>query len=170
MLGKKDRRQPELFVAASLRELLPDEHILVRVDRVLDLGWLRAEVAELYSADNGRPGIDPEVAMRLMLAGFLLGIVHDRRLMREAQVNLAIRWFIGYALHEPLPDHSSLTRIRQRWGAERFRYLFERISKGVYRRQNRHWRGRPCRRLIDPRQCELGEPCKTACRGGQQGE
>jgi hypothetical protein len=51
-----------------------------------------------------------------MLAGLLSGIVHDRRLMREAQVNLAIRWFAGYALHEKLPDHSSLTRIRQRWG------------------------------------------------------
>jgi len=129
MLGKKERRQPELFVAGSLRELLPDDHILVRVDRVLDLSWLRAEVAELYSADNGRPGIDPEVAVRLMLAGFLLGIVHDRRLMREARVNLAIRWFIGYALHEPLPDHSSLTRIRQRWGAERFRHIFERTVR-----------------------------------------
>lgn len=70
MLGKKERRQPELFVAGSLRELLPDDHILVRVDRVLDLSWLRAEVAELYSADNGRPGIDPEVAVRLMLARF----------------------------------------------------------------------------------------------------
>src|ERR1700693_478152 len=61
-----------------------------------------------------------------MLAGFLLGIVHDRRLMRESQVNLAIRWFTGYALHEALPDHSSLTRIRQRWGVERFRQIFER--------------------------------------------
>ena len=61
-----------------------------------------------------------------MLAGFLLGIVHDRRLMREAAVNIAIRWFVGYELHEALPDHSSLTRIRQRWGAERFRRIFER--------------------------------------------
>ena len=57
--------------------------------------------------------------MRLMLAGLLLGIVHDRRLMREAQVSIAIRWFIGYGLHEHLPDHSSLTRIRQRWGTSR---------------------------------------------------
>ena len=56
----------------------------------------------------------------------LLGIVHDRRLMREAQVNIAIRWFIGYGLHERLPDHSSLTRIRQRWGEERFREIFKR--------------------------------------------
>jgi transposase len=126
MLGQKDRRQPELFVAACLRELLPDDHILVRVDRVLDLRWLREDVSALYDADKGRPGIDPEVAVRLMLAGFLLGIVHDRRLMREAQVNLAIRWFAGYALHEALPDHSSLTRIRQRWGADRFRRIFER--------------------------------------------
>jgi len=81
---------------------------------VLDLSWLRNAVADLYCLDNGRPGIDPEVAVRLMLAGLLLVIVHDRRLMREAQVDLAMRWFIGYGLHGTLPDHSSLTRIRQR--------------------------------------------------------
>jgi hypothetical protein len=70
----------------------------------LPAAWLRDEVDDLYCADNGRPGIDPEVAVRLMLAGLLLGIVHDRRLMREAQVNLAMRWFVGYGPHEPLPD------------------------------------------------------------------
>jgi IS5 family transposase len=129
MLGQRERRQPELFVAGSLRELLPDDHILMRVDRVLDLGWLHEEVAEFYDASIGRPSIDPEVALRLMLAGFLLGFVHDRRLMREAQVNLAIRWFCGYGLHEALPDHSSLTRIRQRWGALRFRRIFERTVR-----------------------------------------
>lgn len=126
MLGQKERGQLELFMTGSLRQLIPDDYILAKVDRVLDLTWLRAEVSDLYCEHNGRPGIDPEVAVRLMLAGFLLGIVHDRRLMREAQVNLGIRWFIGYGLHEALPDHSSLTRIRQRWGAERFRRIFER--------------------------------------------
>ena len=126
MLGRKERSQLELFITGSLRELVPDDHVLARVDRVLDLTWLHEEVADRYCADNGRPGIDPEAAVRLMLAGFLLGIVHDRRLMREAQVNLAIRWFAGYALHETLPDHSTLTRIRQRWGAQRFRRIFER--------------------------------------------
>src|SRR4051812_1496803 len=129
MLGRKERDQLELLITGSLRQLLPDDHILARVDRVLDLSWLRDEVADLYCSDNGRPGIDPEVAVRLMLAGFLLGLVHDRRLMREAHVNIAIRWFMGYALHEVLPDHSSLTRIRQRWGAERFRRIFERTVK-----------------------------------------
>jgi len=126
MLGRRTRGQHELVFAGSLRELIPGDHVLVRVDRVLDLGWLRAEVAECYAAGSGRPGIDPEAAVRLMLAGLLLGIVHDRRLMREAAVNIAIRWFAGYGLTEALPDHSSLTRIRQRWGAERFRRIFTR--------------------------------------------
>jgi len=126
MLGRRTRGQHEFLFAGSLRDLIPDDHVLVRVDRVLDLSWLRAEVAECSAAGSGHPGIDPEAAVRLMLAGLLLGIVHDRRLMREAVVNLAIRWFAGYGLTEALPDHSSLTRIRQRWGAERFRRIFTR--------------------------------------------
>lgn len=126
MLGRQARGQGELLIAGSLRELIPDDHVLVRVDRVLDLGWLRSAVAECSAAGSGRPGIDPEAAVRLMLAGLLLGIVHDRRLLREAQVNIAIRWFAGYGLAETLPDHSSLTRLRQRWGAERFRGIFAR--------------------------------------------
>lgn len=126
MLQRQGRDQLEFFVCGSLRDLVPDEHVLARVDSVLDLSWLHEEVAEVYASGVGRPAIDPEAAVRLMLAGFLLGIVHDRRLMREAQVNLAIRWFAGFGLNDRLPDHSSLTRIRQRWGAERFRRIFER--------------------------------------------
>jgi transposase len=126
MLGRKEREQLELFITGSLGQLVPDDHVLARVDRILDLSWLRSEVADCYCLDDGRPGIDPEVAVRLMLAGLLSGIVHDRKLMREAQVNIAMRWFAGYALHEPLPDHSSLTRIRQRWGEHRFRKIFKR--------------------------------------------
>ena len=127
MQGRKERGQLELFITRSLRGLIPDDHVLVRVDQVLDLGWLRAEVPDHYCADNGHPGIDPGVAVRLRLAGFLMGIVQDRRLMPEAQVNLAIRWFVGYALHEALPDHSSLTRIWQRWGEDDFRQVFTRV-------------------------------------------
>lgn len=126
MVGNQDRWCEDIFVACPLRDLVPDDHILKRVDRVLDLSWLRAEVADCYCAGNGRPSIDPEAAVRLMLAGFFSGIVHDRKLLREAQVNLAMRWFAGYRLHEQLPDHSSLTRIRQRWGEERFKRIFQR--------------------------------------------
>jgi transposase len=100
MLGRKERDQLELFIIGSLRQLIPDEHVLARVDRILDLSWLREEVADCYCLEDGRPGIDPEVAVRLMLAGLLTGTVHDRKLMREAQVNIAIRWFAGYALHQ----------------------------------------------------------------------
>lgn len=124
MLGDKDRWQEDLFVACPLRDLVPEDHILKRVDKILDLSWLVDEVRDAYCADNGRPSIAPEAAVRLMLAGFFQGIVHDRELMREAQVNLAIRWFSGYRLDEKLPDHSSLTRIRQRWGVERFKRIF----------------------------------------------
>ena len=60
-----------------------------------------------------------------MKSHFFQGIVHDRKLMREAQVNIAIRWFAGYRLDEKLPDHSSLTKIRQRWGDERFKKIFQ---------------------------------------------
>ena len=131
MLGTQDRWQEDLFVVGSLRDLIPADHILRRIDRILDLSWLREDVADCYCEDNGRPGIDPEAAIRLMLSGFLSGIVHDRKLMRESQVNIAMRWFAGYKLHDALPDHSSLTRIRQRWGDERFRRVFEKLSTCV---------------------------------------
>jgi len=127
MIGRTERWQEDLFVAGPLRDLVPNDHLLKRVDRVLDLSWLRGEVAALYDESRGRPSIDPEAAARLMLAGFLLGLVKDRHLMREAQVNLAIRWFAGYRLTDTLPDHSSLTRIRQRWGEAVFAGLFKRI-------------------------------------------
>ena len=92
---------------------------------VIEFSWLRKAVADCYCLDNGRPSIDPEAALRLMLAGFIHGIVHDRKLLREAQVNLAIRWFAGYSLEDTLPDHSSLSKLRQRWGSERFLEFFE---------------------------------------------
>lgn len=74
MLERRSREQFEFFLCGSLRDLVPDEHVLARVDRVLDLSWLHDMVAESYAASVGRPAIDPEAALRLMLAGFLLGI------------------------------------------------------------------------------------------------
>lgn len=129
MQSEPQARQRTLFVVGCLEDLVPEDHILRRVDAVLDLRWLADEVRECYCEDNGRPSVVPESALRLMLAGVLHGIVSDRRLMGEAQVNLAIRWFAGYGLEDKLPDHSTLTRIRQRWGAERFRRIFLRVVR-----------------------------------------
>jgi transposase len=125
VIGNQERWQEDLFVAGPLSSLIPNDHVLKRVDEVLDLSWLRREVVGCYNETMGRPSIDPESALRLMLAGCFQGIVHDRKLMREAQVNLAIRWFAGFRLHENLPEHSSLTKIRQRWGPERFKKIFQ---------------------------------------------
>jgi transposase len=125
VIGNQQRWQEDLFVAGPLSSLIPGDHILKQVDKVLDLSWFRREVADCYNANMGRPSIDPESALRLMLAGYFQGIVHDRKLMREAQVNLAIRWFAGFRLDETLPEHSSLTKIRQRWGQQRFRRIFQ---------------------------------------------
>ena len=125
MYRKQQPQQETCFIPGSLSDYVPEDHILKRVNAVLDLRWLEAEVRDLYAAE-GRPCIAPEQALRLILAGFFDGIVQDRKLLREAQVNLAYRWFAGYELGDALPDHSSLTRIRQRWGAARFKKIFKR--------------------------------------------
>jgi len=70
MQSKRERRQDELFIASSLSALIPDDHILKRVDRILDLSWIHDAVRGCYCQNNGRPSIDPEAALRLMLAGF----------------------------------------------------------------------------------------------------
>ena len=116
MYRKPTSRQATCFIPGTLADYIPADHLLKRVHAVLDLSWLAEEVKGLYTEATGRPCIDPERALRLMLAGFFHGVVQDRKLLREAQVNIAYRWFAGYALDEELPDHSSLTRIRQRWG------------------------------------------------------
>ncbi|NOZ13212.1 MAG: hypothetical protein GXO69_06140 [Acidobacteria bacterium] len=73
MLDRKDRTQHVLFIPGSLVDYIPKDHILKKVDKVPDLSWLREEVADCYDLTNGRPGIDPEAALRLMLAGFFQG-------------------------------------------------------------------------------------------------
>ena len=143
MIGQRNRGQFEFIVCGSIRDFLPEDRVLVRVDAVLDLSRLRGMVEGIYADGFGRPGVEPEAALRLMLAGFLTGFVQDRRLMRvraspppvrgdaRKQVNLAIRWFAGFVLTgrltERLPDHSSLTRIRQRWGEALFAAIFTRV-------------------------------------------
>jgi hypothetical protein len=117
MLGRKDRDRLELVLARSSARVDPRRSRLGSGGFRPRLVVASRGVKDCDCLDDGRPGIDPEIAVRLMLAGFLLGIVHDSEVMREAQVNLAIRLFADLGLTEPIPDHSSLTRIGQRWGA-----------------------------------------------------
>ena len=126
MQGRNALLQEDLFLSQPISSLIPEDHPLKRIHAVLDLSWLHEEVKDCYCQQNGRPGIDPEAAMRLMIAACVENITKDRALMRRAQTDIAFRWFAGYRLDEKLPDHSSLTRIRQRLGKQRFQQLFER--------------------------------------------
>ena len=125
----RNEEQTEIETILGLHNYIPDDHILKRIGMVLKTGWVHELTRERYSVESGRPSIDPEAALRLMLSGFLLGIVHDRELMRRAQTDFAIRWFCGYRLTDRLPDHSSLTRTRQRWGEGLFKEMFHRVVR-----------------------------------------
>jgi transposase len=109
-----------------LEAFVPSDHRLRRLARVLDLKFIHEAVRDRYCQDNGRPSIDPEVIIRLFLIQAMEGIVHVRELMRQVQVNLAYRWFIGYELDEELPDHSTLSRSLDRLGDRVFDDLFAR--------------------------------------------
>ena len=110
----------------TLEELVPQDHFYRHLERVLDLSFVRELVAPYYAA-AGRPSIDPVVFFKLQLVMFFEGIRSERQLMRLVADRLSARWYCGYDLQEPLPDHSSLTRIRERDGLEVFRRFFAEI-------------------------------------------
>ena len=110
----------------SLEDLVPADNFYCQVERSIDLGFVRELAAEFYS-NIGRTSIDPVVFFKLQLIAFFEGIRSERKLMGMVNLNLAHRWFIGYDLDEPVPDHSSLSKIRERFGLEVFQRFFERI-------------------------------------------
>src|SRR2546422_6169024 len=114
------------LINISLEELVPQDHFYRHLERTLDLSFVREFVQQTY-AGGGRPSIDPVVFFKLQLVMFFEDIRSERLLMRHAADRLSVRWYLGYDLNEPLPDHSSLTRIRERYGVEVFRRFFDRI-------------------------------------------
>src|SRR5262249_24772693 len=124
MMGTKARVFMPI-TALSLDELVPADHFYRHVDRTLDLAFVRALVHDRYTVGPGRPSIDPVVFLKLQLVMFCEGIRSERQLLRLAADRLSVRWFLGFNLDEPLPDHSSLTRMRTRYGPEVFRRFFE---------------------------------------------
>jgi transposase len=126
MLGPPKARHVDRPVLASLEALVPPGHFYRHLERVLDLRFVRELVRARY-APGGRPSLDPVVYFKLQLILFFEGLRSERKLVETASLNLAHRWYLGYALDEPLPDHSTLTKIRQRLGVEVFRRFFERV-------------------------------------------
>ena len=125
MLGHKPRDFRPL-TAVSLEELVPEDNFYRQVERSIDLSFVHDLANDFYS-NIGRPSIDPVVFFKLQLIAFFEGIRSERRLMETVNLNLAHRWFIGYDLDEPVPDHSSLSKIRERFGLEVFQLFFEHI-------------------------------------------
>jgi transposase len=126
MMGIKQRHFSPLK-DLSLEDLVPKDNFYRRLHSALDLSFARELVAECYAASAGRPSVDPVVFFRLQLVMFFEDIRSERQLMKVAADRLSVRWYLGYDLNEPLPDHSSLTYIRQRYGLEVFRRFFEEI-------------------------------------------
>src|SRR2546423_7449321 len=125
MMGRKERSFAPL-IQVSLEELVPQDHFYRHLERTLDLSFVREFVQQTY-AGGGRPSIDPVVFFKLQLVMFFEDIRSERLLMQHVADRLSVLWYLGYDLGEPLPDHSSLTRIRERYGVEVFRHFFEKI-------------------------------------------
>jgi len=129
MLGRNPS-EPALFQMVDVESLVPANHQLRKIDAVLDLSFVPEVVAECYSANRGRPSIDPELALRMMMLGVLYDL-SDRELCEEIQMHAGMRWFCGLNFHDPVPDHSTLSRLRnERWSESG---LFERLMDEVIR-------------------------------------
>ena len=128
MMGPRQVAQGALFYEFSIEDHVPEDHLLRRIDRFLDLSDIRRHLAPHYSA-TGRPSVDPELMIRMLLAGYVMGIRSERRLCEEVHLNLAYRWFCRLDLTDPIPDHSTFSKNRHgRFrDSDLFRRLFEEV-------------------------------------------
>lgn len=113
MLRKPTPTQYELEMV-TLEELVPADHLLRLIDRHIRFDFIREKTAHLYCADNGRPALDPVLLFKILFIGYLFGVRSERQLMREIQVNVAYRWFLGLRLTDKVPDASTLSQNRRR--------------------------------------------------------
>ena len=131
MMGRRKSDQGQLFYEFHLGDAVPQDHLVRKIDAALDLSWLRGELAPHYSS-IGRPSIDPELMIRMLVVGYVFAIRSERLICREVQVNLAYRWFCKLGIEDAIPDHSAFSRARN----ERFREerSFAACSNGLSRR------------------------------------
>lgn len=124
MQGRKVLEQ-KLFYSFSIEAAVPEDNFYRKLERAVDLSWVRQRVAECYS-DIGRHSIDPEVIVKVELVGYLEGITSERQLMREIADRLSLRRYVGYDLDEEVPDHSTLSKARDLLGKDLFQAVFDR--------------------------------------------
>jgi transposase len=128
MMGRLKSDQGQLFYEFHLGDAVPEDHLVRKIDTALDLSWLRSELAPHYSS-TGRPSIDPELMIRMLVVGYVFAIRSERLICREVQVNLAYRWFCKLGIEDAIPDHSAFSRARNERFREGdvFRRVFERV-------------------------------------------
>jgi transposase len=131
MMGHRQVEQAALFYEFSLERHIPGDHLLRSIDRFVELGQLRGELAPFYST-FGRPSIDPELMIRMLMVGYCFGIRSERRLCEEVHLNLAYRWFCRLGLDSDVPDHSTFSKNRH--GRFRESDLLRRVFETVLRR------------------------------------
>jgi transposase len=130
MMGQRGGSQNRLFYSFNLDDHVPRGHLLRGIDRFFDLGELRHHLAPFYS-HTGRPSIDPELMIRMLIVGYCFGIRSERRLCEEVQLNLAYRWFCRLDLEAAVPDHSTFSKNRHGRFRESdaFRHVFESVLR-----------------------------------------
>lgn len=128
MMGQQSGSQDRLFYSFNLEAHVPADHLLRGINRFLDLSELRRHLAPFYS-HAGRPSIDPELMLRMLMVGYCFGIRSERRLCEEVHLNLAYRWFCRLGLEDVVPDHSTFSKNRHgRFReSEAFRHVFETV-------------------------------------------
>lgn len=131
MMGQQADGQDRLFYSFNLDDYVPLDHLLRGIDRFLDLGDLRRHLEPFYS-HTGRPSIDPELMVRMLIVGYCFGIRSERRLCEEVHLNLAYRWFCRLGLEGKVPDHSSFSKNRH--GRFRDSGAFRHVFEGVVQR------------------------------------
>src|ERR1039457_3607501 len=131
MMGFQADNQERLFYSFNLEDQVPQNHLLRGINQYLDLSELRKHLSEHYSS-TGRPSIDPELIIRMLIIGYSFGIRSERRLCEEVHLNLAYRWFCRLGLEDKVPDHSSFSKNRH--GRFRESELFRHVFEGVVRR------------------------------------
>jgi transposase len=130
-MGHRQVDQVALFYEFSIETHVPADHLLRSIDRFVELGELRRELAAFYST-MGRPSVDPELMIRMLIVGYCLGIRSERRLCDEVHLNLAYRWFCRLGLDGRVPDHSTFSKNRH--GRFRHSDLLRRLFETVLRR------------------------------------
>ena len=128
MMGERMAMQDRLFYEFRLEEHVPAGYLLRIIDRFVDLSELRRHLSGFYSS-TGRPSVDPELMIRMLMVGYCYGIRSERRLCEEVHLNLAYRWFCGLGLEGQVPDHSTFSKNRHGRFSESdaFRHLFETV-------------------------------------------